>query len=160
MIHFALICDEGHEFEGWFRSAGDFDAQAEAGHVGCPVCGSSSVRKGLMAPNVSTARGREKAAAVAVAPTEAPAGAEAAPSLAVSDPRQGEMVEMLRRLRDTVVQNTENVGKSFAEEARKMHYGEAEKRGIRGETNAREARELQEEGIQVLPLPLLPEDGN
>lgn len=173
MIRFTLACDDGHEFEGWFRNAGDFDTQADAGHVSCPMCGGTDVRKALMAPNVSTSRSKVARGDVVEAspqsdensgaqPNDAAAteGGEAVPTIAVNDPRQAEFVEVLRKLRDTVVQNTENVGKGFAEEARKMHYGEAKKRGIHGETNPQEAHELREEGIDILPLPGLPEDKN
>lgn len=183
MIHFSLLCDSGHAFEGWFRNTGDFDTQAEAGHLACPVCGGTAVRKALMAPNVSTSR---KKAAVAESGSQAPADeknedlsvepetadsaqtavvaqsakADALATLAIADPRQSEIVEVLRKLRDTVIRNTDDVGKGFAEEARKMHYGEAEKRGIRGETSPQEVRELSEDGIDVMPLPALPEDKN
>ncbi|AXS42027.1 DUF1178 family protein [Breoghania sp. L-A4] len=175
MIHFALVCDGGHAFDAWFRNAGDFDAQARAGHLVCPVCASADVRKALMAPNVSTARKKAAAQqeaggvrasgtagideAEADTPPQVPVPSPAA-SLAAADPRRSEVAAMMRALRDTVIRNTENVGTGFAEEARKMHYGEAEKRGIHGETSAREAHELREEGIDILPLPTLPEDNN
>ena len=173
MIRFSLACDDGHEFEGWFRNAGDFDAQADAGHVSCPMCGGTEVRKALMAPNVSTSRSNAARGDTPEAPSQpdenrearstdvVPAeSGQASATIAVNDPRQAEFVEVLRKLRDTVVQNTENVGKGFAEEARKMYYGEAKKRGIHGESNPQEARELREEGIDILPLPALPEDKN
>ncbi len=174
MIQFALVCEGGHAFDAWFRNAGDFDAQAQAGHLSCPVCGSAEVRKALMAPNVSTARAKAAAEQAGGVHAEACGTVETsgeetavestavsqASALAAVDPRRNELLAMARALRDTVIRNTENVGKGFAEEARKMHYGETEKRGIHGETSAREARELREEGIDIMPLPMLPEDNN
>lgn len=176
MIHFSLVCGAGHGFEAWFRNTGDFDVQANAGHVTCPTCGGTDVRKALMAPNVTTARNKAEPPAStpqattpqADAPSQPAASLSGpvdaptvdAPTLAAADPRQSEVADVLRALRVAVIKNTENVGKGFAEEARKMHYGEAAKRGIHGETSAREAHELREEGIEIMPLPSLPEDSN
>lgn len=168
MIHYALVCEREHEFEGWFRSSSDFDAQAARGILSCPVCGSSKVTRGLMAPAVTT--GRTAGPAPAEAPAAAPAPAAAAPvpagpapvaNLAPGDdPRRALAIEFLRRVRETVLENATYVGDKFAEEARRIHYGEAEERGIYGEATRAEAEALEEEGIAVAVLPVLPEDRN
>lgn len=139
MIRFALECDNGHGFDGWFRSGDDHDQQAKRGLLTCPVCNTPKVTKALMAPSVTTG---EK-------------------SLVLANDRQNSeimagMAEMARKLRD----GSENVGDKFAEEARKIHYGEAETRGIHGKASHEEAMALAEEGISFLPLPPLPEDQN
>lgn len=144
MIRYNLVCTAGHDFESWFRDAAAYDKAAKAHAVTCPECGTSDVVKALMAPSVSTARKREAAAMKVAAP----------------DPRQAAMVEMMRKLRDHVTENADYVGGKFAEEARKIHYQEVEARGIYGEASPEEARSLVEEGIDFLPLPVLPEDGN
>jgi len=144
MIRYNLVCTGGHDFESWFRDAAAFDKAAKAKAVTCPECGTSDVVKALMAPSVSTARKREAAAVKVAAP----------------DPRQAAMVEMMRKLRAHVTENADYVGAKFAEEARKIHYEEAEARGIYGEASPEEARSLIDEGIEFLPLPVLPEDGN
>ncbi|MEM9635065.1 MAG: DUF1178 family protein [Pseudomonadota bacterium] len=175
MIKYTLVCDAAHSFEGWFRNSGDFEAQVERKLVVCPMCGATDVKKGLMAPAVSTSRKREAlspvAKAEAEAPTEAPEtkGDVAVPvsatpmqptALLPENLRQKEIVEALRLVRARIVENSENVGSSFASEARKIHYGEAEERSIYGETTLQDAEELLEEGISVLPLPELPDDKN
>lgn len=168
MIHYALVCEHDHEFEGWFRSSADFDAQAARGILSCPVCGSAKVSRALMAPAVSTGRAAEPAPetpapgpAAAVAPTAAPADVPAPVALAPSeDPRRALAIEFLRRVRETVLENATYVGDKFAEEARRIHYGEAEERGIYGEATRAEAEALEEEGIAVAVLPVLPEDRN
>jgi hypothetical protein len=141
MIRYALTCEKGHDFEAWFGSISDYDVQVEAGAVTCPSCGSADVRKAPMAPAVK--RVREKA----------PAG----PPL--RDERR-QTFAFLKNLRDHLKANAEHVGLAFAEEARKMHYGEAEERNIYGEATREEAVALAEEGIPALPLPSLPEDHN
>ncbi|WP_428670391.1 DUF1178 family protein [Roseibium sp.] len=171
MIRYTLICEAAHSFEGWFRNSGDFEAQCGRELVVCPVCGSSDVKKALMAPAVSTSRKREAISASAAAEPAAPAQTEASSPAATpgqtqpaallpTDVRHREIVEALRTLRAQVIANSENVGKGFAEEARKIHYGEAEERSIYGETTLEDAEALQEEGISVLPLPELPDDKN
>jgi hypothetical protein len=141
MIRYALTCDKGHDFEAWFGSISDYDVQVEASAVSCPSCGSADVRKAPMAPAVK--RGRDK-----VPP---------APSL--RDERR-KTYAVLKNLREHLKANAEHVGPGFAEEARKMHYGEAEERNIYGEATREEAVALAEEGIPALPLPPLPEDHN
>jgi len=134
MIKFALRCDEAHEFEGWFRSNADYDAQAADGVLVCPVCGSAHVEKAIMAPAVARSSGEEGRAR----------------RLADITAR---MADIKAKARDYVERNFENVGARFPDEARRIHYGETERRGVYGEATIREARELIEEGISVAPMP-------
>ena len=150
MIRYALRCERGHDFEGWFRDSSAFDLQAETGEVACPTCGSDRVEKSLMAP------------AVAKPTAEAPkrqAPAEATHALA-ADPKAQALVEAVRRLRRHVVENADYVGPRFADEARKIHHEEAERRDIYGEASVEETKALLEDGIEILPLPALPEEQN
>ncbi|MCW1841203.1 DUF1178 family protein [Prosthecomicrobium hirschii] len=172
MIHYALICPLEHEFEGWFRSSSDFEAQAAAGHVSCPVCGSTQVARALMAPNVQPARGRaavpaaetgagsESAPAAASAPVPVPVPAAPPPALVAPHPAQAVLLAALKEIRAKVLETADYVGTDFAEEARRIHYGESEQRGIYGEASAEEAEALIEEGIDVHALPILPDDRN
>ncbi|MFB2551448.1 DUF1178 family protein [Ensifer soli] len=142
MIHFSLACDNGHGFDGWFASGADFDAQSERGLVSCPVCQSARVRKRLMAPAVAGTREREERHALAV------------------DAQQREALGKIRALVAAIRENSDDVGERFVEEARRIHYGEAEARGLIGKATIDEARELSAEGISVAPLPFLPDDVN
>ncbi|NLH80793.1 MAG: DUF1178 family protein [Phyllobacteriaceae bacterium] len=151
MIHYTLVCDKEHVFEGWFRSSADFEAQAADGLVSCPVCGSTVVTRGLMAPSVQSARVREEREDGAKRQTR---------TMMLPDPAQKMMLEALREIRKKVTENATYVGDRFAEEARKMHYGEVEHQGIWGEATSEEADSLSEEGIEFQPLPGLPEDRN
>lgn len=150
MIRYDLVCDAGHEFDGWFRDAAAFDKGLAAGAVACTHCGSPKVEKMLMAPAVATARKRQAVQEKT----------EGKVSLAAPDPRQQALAEMLRRVRAHVEANADYVGDRFVEEARRIHYGEAEAHGIYGEASFADAKALAEEGIEVHPLPMLPEDGN
>ena len=148
MIHYDLICEEGHLFDGWFSDSAAFDEQSRSGLVACVHCGSTVVEKQLMAPGIPVKSNRKSE----------PAGK---PILAATvNPRQQKIVQMMRELRKAVEENAEYVGDKFAEEARKIHYEETEKRGIYGETTPQDAEELIEEGIEIHPLPILPEEGN
>jgi hypothetical protein len=176
LIRYALECQHEHGFEAWFRSSDDFDRQAKAGLLACPTCGSSDVSRALMAPAVSTSRKRAEIAAAVAATPEAPAepssagGGAAVPAVrqapepavpvAMPDPRALAFLEMLRRVRRHVEENAEHVGDRFPEEARKIHYGEADARGIYGEATRDEVEELIEEGIEIHALPMLPEERN
>ncbi len=146
MIRYDLECAQGHEFDGWFSDSASFDKQADAGIVECPVCGSSDVQKALMAPGIPAKSNRKSEAQPVM---QNAAGTPAA-----------ELTQMIRKLRTHVEENSEYVGPRFAEEARKIHYEESEARGIYGEASLEDARELTEEGIDVQPLPLLPEEHN
>jgi hypothetical protein len=147
MIRYDLICDKGHEFDGWFRDSATYDKQARRGFVACSVCGSSKVEKQLMAPGIPAKSNRKD---------EVPQKMVAGPV----DPRVAMMMKMMREMRQHVEENADYVGDKFAEEARKIHFAETEARGIYGEATADEATALIEEGIEVFPLPRLPEDGN
>ena len=138
MIKYALRCDESHAFEGWFSNSADYDAQAARGLLSCPVCGSADVSKALMAPAVRTGRSKDAAS-----------DAARAKALAVA---RGEFEAKARKVRDYVHANFEGVGERFPEEARKIHYGEAEDRPIYGQATPKEARDLAEEGVTVAPL--------
>ena len=148
MIKYALACEQAHEFESWFPSSEAFETQRKRGFVTCPYCNSARVEKQIMAPSVAR---KDK---LPDAPVPGPQ-----PVAVLSDKEQ-EIRAALRALRDHVMKNAENVGKGFVEEARKMHYGEAEERSIYGEADLAEARALLEEGIDVLPLPVVPDDRN
>lgn len=154
MIRYSLQCEREHGFEGWFSSSADHDRQKDAGLVECPVCGSRKIGKALMAPSVATARKKEARAEVAAAQQTAvmkPAGADA---------QKLSMLRQLKELRDKVLSGAENVGESFAEEARKIHYGEADSREIYGKASLEDAASLVEEGIEVMAVPDFPEDSN
>jgi hypothetical protein len=141
MISFSLRCDGGHEFEAWFRNNADFDDQQERGLVACPHCGSKEVTKALMAPAVSTGRRKEKMA------------------LAMGE-EQKKVLKHLKQLSEKLREGSEDVGQKFAEEARKIHFGETEARSIHGEASLDEARALAEEGVEFMPLPTFPDDVN
>ena len=160
MIRYALICQQGHQFESWFQDSTAYDKQAKRGLVSCPHCGSAKVEKAIMAPRLSsTARKRGK-------PTEAPETApETTPApapapVAMISPQEQEIRAKLKELRDHLTKNADNVGAKFPEEARKMHYGEIEHRSIYGVASPEEAKELSEEGIEFHPLPSLPDERN
>jgi hypothetical protein len=149
MIKYALACEQAHAFESWFPSSDAYEAQLKRGLVTCPVCNSATVEKQIMAPSVAR---KDK--------IPVPAGPPTVAAVASFSDKEREVRAMLRAMRDHVVQNAENVGQGFAEEARRMHYGEAEQRSIYGEAAPAEARDLIEEGIDVLPLPIVPDDRN
>ncbi|MBL6854200.1 MAG: DUF1178 family protein [Alphaproteobacteria bacterium] len=130
MIVYNLRCRNAHEFEGWFQDSAAFDTQAKSGKVVCPVCNSKKVEKAIMAPAVSGARKSN-----------------------LTDAETKQMRQFMTGLRKYVQDNADYVGPNFAEEARKIHYGEVEHRHIYGEASLEEARELVEEGVDVAPLP-------
>ena len=147
MIRYDLICAKGHEFDGWFSDSAAYDRQAKRGFVECTHCGTNKVQKQLMAPGIPAKSNRksEPSQVLVAGPV---------------DPRMKAMLQMMREMRSHVEKNSENVGDKFAEEARKIHYGETKERGIFGNATMTEARELIDEGIEVHPLPRLPEEGN
>ena len=156
MIRYSLRCDRDHAFESWFQSSAAYDSQVRRKLVTCPACGSAKVEKAIMAPRIVGKKGREKAAPVIAAETT-PAVSEST-SLMLAQER--ELRAKLKELRDHIVKNADNVGERFPNEARKMHYGDIEHRPIYGEASPEEARSLIEEGVEVSPLPVLPEDRN
>jgi len=141
VIRFSLTCGRRHEFEGWFRDNSDYERQTEAGLLECPACGSTDVGKALMAPAVATAKKREQV------------------MLAMGAGHRKAVAE-LKALTEKLKSGAEDVGDRFAEEARKIHFGETEKRGIYGRATPEEAAGLAEDGVGFLPLPVLPEDRN
>lgn len=141
MIHFSLQCDGDHVFDAWFRNNEDFETQTARRLVECPHCGSSNVSKALMAPSVSTGRKREQIA------------------LAMGE-EQKRVLTQLKELAEKVKQEAEHVGDKFAEEARKIHFGETEARGIYGQATPDEARALIEDGVEFMPIPVFPDDRN
>ena len=135
MILFDLKCATDHVFEAWFRDSETYGAQAAAGEIACPICGDTHIGKALMAPNV--ARAAETGSAEHAV----------------------QMMERIRALHDEITRNSDDVGEKFPEEARKIHYGEVEKRGIYGEATDMEAGDLEDEGIEFHRLPRLPRSG-
>src|SRR5262245_40310549 len=131
MIRYALICEHEHEFEGWFGSSGDYDDQQSRGLVECPVCASKAIRKQIMAPAVSGTKRTVKDQA---------------------QPTQAMMLEAMGRIRKHVEENFDDVGDTFAKEARAMHEGKTEVRGIYGQATPTEVKELVEDGVPVAPL--------
>ena len=144
MIRYDLICDKGHEFDGWFRDSDAFEKQVKRKLVACSHCGSENIEKQLMAPGIPAKSNTKSTTMVTGA----------------VDSRTQMLMQMMREVRKNVEENSEYVGDKFADQARKMHYSEIEKRGIYGEAKPEEAKALIEEGIEVHPLPRLPEDSN
>lgn len=147
MILFDLRCSQGHRFEGWFRNGAAYEAQAASHAVTCPLCGDSQIDKAPMAPAI--AKGSRSAAIAEALPA-----ADPAPDAVRA--AQGEILRHLRELRAHVEKTADYVGDRFAEEARKIHYGEVEGRAIYGETSAEQAQALHEEGVAVASIPWLP----
>lgn len=142
MIRFNLICQAHHEFEAWFSGSSDFDDQVKRHLVSCPHCGSVQVEKALMTPTVSTARKKEASTRLAM------------------NKAQTQALDQLRKAVKTIRETSEDVGERFPEEARKIHYGESEERGIIGQAKPDEVKALVEEGVGIAPLPDLPEEKN
>ena len=145
MIVFNLACSQEHKFDGWFRSAEDFDRQTKDGMVECPICGGTHVTKRLSAPRINS--GATEIVAHVPHASSGPQEVMAASML------PGLQQHMLQQFKAFVRANTENVGTAFAETARKMHYGEESHRNIRGRVSAEDAIELREEGIDTVSLP-------
>lgn len=131
MIKYRLICDQEHEFDGWFANAAAFEGQKADGLLACAHCGSAAVHKAVMAPAVPKKANRQKQEAAQIR-------------------------HMMQKLSSHVEENFDYVGSDFAEEARKIHYGETESRDIYGETSLKDAKELLEEGVNLAPLPGTP----
>ena len=165
MIKYQLICDKSHEFEGWFGDSAAFDSQKEAGLLTCPVCGSADVRRALMAPNLASPKTRktdlaEQQPSAQPEPQpqpQVPQQASAALPPAAARKMQELMSEM-RALQTKIREECRDVGNDFAEEARKIHYGEVEPEGIYGQATAEEREALDEEGIEIMDMPWLPKD--
>lgn len=130
MIRYALVCEHEHAFEGWFGASADFDDQQARGLLECPVCASRAVRKQIMAPAVVGAKKTSDGA-----------------------PTRAMIMETMRKLREHVIETFDDVGDGFAAEARAIHEGRSEQRGIYGQANPQEIRELVEDGVPVAPMP-------
>ena len=155
MIRYTLRCEQDHSFESWFQNSAAYDSQVKRKLVTCPVCSSTKVEKAIMAPRIVGKKGRDKAP-VEAAPAEAPASESTSLMMA----QERELRAKIKELRDHIVKNADNVGEKFPNEARAMHYGDKEHRPIYGEASPEEARSLIDEGVEVSPLPTLPEDRN
>jgi hypothetical protein len=160
MIRYTLRCEQSHSFESWFQDSAAYDSQVKRKFVTCPVCGSSEVEKAIMAPRIVSKKGRDKRPAPAPTETAAPAETPATESTSLMMAQERELRAKIKELRDHIVKNADNVGERFPNEARAMHYGDKEHRPIYGEASPEEARALIDEGVEVSPLPTLPEDRN
>ena len=160
MIRYSLQCERGHAFESWFQSSSAYESQEKRKLVNCPICGSAKVERAIMAPQI-VSQTRHDRAEPAPAPTAAPATeVTASTSTPLLMAQERELRAKIKELRDHIVKNADNVGERFPNEARKMHYGDIEHRPIYGEASPDEARALIEEGVEVSPLPVLPDDRN
>ena len=161
MIKYSVQCQKGHGFEGWFKNSDAYDRQSKRGQITCPDCGSTRVTKALMAPNIlAKTRRKGSATAQAARPSNAAGGVAARPVASASVAMPSELKDLLRHIRREVAANAEYVGPRFAEEARKIHFDEAPERGIYGEASPEDVEALLDDGIDCLPLPILPEDRN
>ncbi|WP_375786399.1 DUF1178 family protein [Bradyrhizobium sp. Pha-3] len=156
MIRYTLRCERGHQFESWFQSSAAYETQERRHLIDCPSCGSDKIERAIMAPQIVSKKGRERAQPAPAAPVEAPPTESTSLMMA----QERELRSKLKELRDHIVKNADNVGDRFPNEARKMHYGDIEHRPIYGEASPEEARALIDEGVEVSPLPTLPEDRN
>jgi hypothetical protein len=145
MIHYQVRCSRGHEFDGWFKDSHAFDRQAKRGEVECPVCGDSEVGRALMAPALPRSTG------VPVRPVVPPANAK--PMAVTGEGIPDQMRALLQRMRSEIEKNCDYVGPAFADEARRMHRGESDRRGIYGEATPEQAEALSDEGISVARIP-------
>lgn len=146
MIHYDLVCVHGHKFDGWFSTSAAYDEQRHSNEVHCPTCGTAEVDKQLMTPGIPRKANSKTSSRQLVS--------------GAGDPKMKMLVDKLRELRQHVERHADYVGDHFADEARRIHYKEAEERGIYGEATPDDAKALIDEGIEVQPLPLLPEDFN
>ena len=182
MIKYQLICDQKHEFEGWFQGSAAYDEQAANGLLRCPLCDSDQVKRALMTPNLASPKRRKSidpsavdpapcvdptssapAAPVSVPPSLPPAGQTAGQGRGAAMPSEqvqafGAALAELRQLRQKIIKDCRDVGDNFAEEARKIHYGEAEAEGIYGQATQEERESLKDEGIEIFDMPWLPSD--
>lgn len=158
MILYRLRCSKGHEFDSWFKDSKTYERQEKKSLIGCAVCGDSKIGRAIMSPRIGK-KGKAPAAEVEAPAVPAPAPAptpEQQQMAALARKMPKELREALMKVRSEVEKNCEHVGDKFAEEARKIHYGESDKRGIYGETTDAEAEALAEEGIEFGRLPWIP----
>ncbi len=155
MIRFSLRCDNDHQFESWFKDSTAFDKMIDAELVECPTCGDSRISKALMTPAVAKApgvKGRAEAKPAKAPPAKPPVDG---PRHA-SGPMPAQVMALLQRMRQEIEANCDYVGEDFAKEARRIHEGEVEARGIYGEASDEEAEELRDDGIDIARLPWVP----
>ena len=151
MIHYQLRCEQEHEFDGWFQDSAAFEKQAKLALIECPACASTNVTRALMAPAVATRESIQPPA-----PQQPAAPASPSPPIAAGGKIPAHLLAMLQRMRTEVEKNCDYVGPAFADEARKIHRGEADPRGIYGEATNEDAEELAQEGINVSRIPWVP----
>jgi len=161
MIVYDLKCRSGHQFEAWFSNASAFERLKKGGHVACSLCGSTKVEKALNAPNIAPSKGKSPAKQPVTTPAETPRRepALAGPGSYANDPaaaKVGELMKQLAEMRGQIEKNCDYVGGKFADEARKMHYGEAPKRNIYGEASDLDAKSLADEGVEFSRIPWAP----
>ena len=150
MIKYALACVHEHAFEGWFSTSTDYDDQKARGLVECPVCASGEVRKQIMSPAVTGTKAQKGPAKAPIAEVEAPAQPVPTP------PMHEMMMQAMSEVRRHVEDNFDYLGDGFADEARAIHEGRAEERGIYGEASQGEIAALVEDGVRIAPLPPAP----
>lgn len=160
MIHYQLRCSQAHGFDGWFKDSASFEKQAKRGLIECPECGGSDVERALMAPALAR-RGALPVPVEAPSPAATGPGPETAPAAASAEKvaagrLPAQMMAVLQRIRAEVEKNCDYVGPDFADQARAMHRGEVEPKGIYGETTEEQAESLAEEGIGVTKIPWVP----
>jgi hypothetical protein len=155
MILYRLRCSKGHEFESWFKDSKTYERQEKKSLIGCAVCGDGKVERALMSPRIGKADEKAEPQAPPV-PVPAPPSPDQQKMAALARHMPKELRQALLQVRAEVEKNCEHVGDRFAEEARKIHYGESDKRGIYGETTDEEADALAEEGIEFGRLPWIP----
>ena len=163
MIKYQLICEKNHEFEGWFQTSSSFDEQAVNGLLRCPLCDSDKVKRALMTPNLASSKRRSSSDLHLVEPDQTPTSSTRSkdlnPSIKPELKRDlGEAFSELRQLQRKIAKECRNVGDNFAEEARKIHYGEKDAEGIYGQATQKEREALEDEGIEVFNMPWIPPD--
>lgn len=159
MIHYQLRCSAEHEFDGWFADSAGFEKQAKRGLIECPTCGDVKVTRAMMAPAVSTrdlVNVPQPVSPPPAAPASVPVPVPPAVAMAAAARMPAQLRAMLQHMRAEIEKRCDYVGPSFADEARKMHHGESDRRGIYGETTPDEAEALAEEGIEVSRIPWVP----
>ena len=152
MIHYELRCSQDHGFDGWYKDSAAFERLAKRGLLECPHCGDAKVERALMRPAVA----KRDTVPIAVQEPAAPETPVLQPTAVAGGPMPAQLRAMLQRMRAEVEKNCDYVGPQFAEEARKMHRGESDKRGIYGETSPEQAEALADEGIEISRIPWVP----
>lgn len=157
MIKYRLRCGDGHEFDAWFASSAAYENQEAEGLLVCPNCARSDVERAIMAPKIATGYAANEMPEATSGKVPAQVTMHSASGDAL---RLNEMMREMRDLRDKILEKSEYVGPRFAEEARRIHHEESPDRAIHGEATSNEVHELAEEGIDVMPIPRLPDDLN